>query len=160
MIMSKTITLAAALLAAATSFAQSDTIQGKTPDPLIVPANKYPQKQSTTGKVVTVITKDQLEQSKGKSVAQVLNEQVGITVNGAYENPGSVQTVFMRGASSGRTLILLDGIPVSDPSMINSEFDLNLFSLDNIERIEVCKSAQSTMYGSDAVTGVINIITV
>ena len=66
----------------------------------------------------------------------------------------------MRGASSGRTLILLDGIPVSDPSMINNEFDLNLFSINDIERIEICKGAQSTLYGSDAIAGVINIITV
>jgi vitamin B12 transporter len=55
---------------------------------------------------------------------------------------------------------LLDGIPMNDPSMINNEFDLNLFSINDIERIEVCKGAQSTLYGSDAVAGVINIITV
>jgi vitamin B12 transporter len=57
-------------------------------------------------------------------------------------------------------LILLDGIPMNDPSFINNEFDLNLFSINDIERIEVCKGAQSTLYGSDAVAGVINIITV
>jgi vitamin B12 transporter len=68
--------------------------------------------------------------------------------------------VYVRGAASGRTLILLDGIPVNDPSMINNEFDLNLFSLDNIDRIEICKGAQSTLYGSDAIAGVINVITV
>ncbi|GAB2829784.1 TonB-dependent receptor plug domain-containing protein [Ferruginibacter profundus] len=123
-------------------------------------ATKAPVKQSQTGKVVTVITKEQIEKSGGKTVAQILNEQAGITVNGAYNAPGSVQTIFLRGASSGRTLILLDGIPVSDPSMINNEFDLNLFSINDVERIEVCKGAQSTLYGSDAVAGVVNIITV
>ncbi|MDB5229748.1 MAG: hypothetical protein JWN76_553 [Chitinophagaceae bacterium] len=158
--MSKTITLAVSILAATITFAQSDTMQGKIPDPLIVTANKYPQKQSTTGKVITVITKEQLEKSAGKTVAQVLNEQAGLVVNGAYNNAGSVQTVYMRGASSGRTLILMDGIPVSDPSMINNEFDVNLFSLDNVERIEICKGAQSTLYGSDAIAGVVNIITI
>ena len=95
-----------------------------------------------------------------KTVAQILNEQAGITINGAYNVTGSVQTVFMRGASSGRTLILLDGIPVNDPSMINNEFDLNLFSINDVERIEICKGAQSTLYGSDAIAGAINIITV
>src|SRR5205085_3332133 len=115
---------------------------------------------STTGKVITIITKDQIERSNGKTVSQLLNEQAGVTIGGALNNTGAVQTVYMRGAASGRALILLDGIPVNDPSMINNEFDLNLFSLDNIDRIEICKGAQSTLYGSDAVAGVINIITV
>lgn len=127
---------------------------------LVETATKFPVKQSQTGKVVTVITKEQIEKSAGKTVAQLLNEQAGITINGAYNAPGSVQTIFLRGASSGRTLILLDGIPVSDPSMLNNEFDLNLFSINDVERIEVCKGAQSTLYGSDAVAGVVNIITV
>lgn len=129
-------------------------------DEVILTAAKFEQKQSQTGKAVTVITKEQLEKSTGKTVAQVLNEQAGMMIAGAYNVPGSVQTVFMRGASSGRTLILVDGIPVNDPSMINNEFDLNLFSINDVERIEVCRGSQSTLYGSDAIAGAINIITV
>ncbi|MBC8033961.1 MAG: TonB-dependent receptor [Chitinophagaceae bacterium] len=129
-------------------------------DPIVVTANKLEQKQSTTGKVITVIGREEIERSSGKTLTQLLNEQAGITVNGALNNMGAVQTVYARGASSGRTLILLDGIPMNDPSMINNEFDLNLFALDNIESIEICKGAQSTLYGSDAVAGVINILTV
>ena len=147
------------LLLSAYAFSQQDTLHGNPLDPVIVTANKTEQKQSTTGKVITVITKDEIEKSAGKTVAQVLNEQAGITINGALNDPGSVQTVYMRGAASGRALILVDGIPVSDPSMINNEFDLNFFSLNDIERIEVCRGAQSTLYGSDAIAGVINIIT-
>ena len=146
--------------AALSAYAQTDTLRGKDIDPVIVTANKYPQKQSTTGKVIAVITKEQLDKSSGKTVSQILNEQAGITINGALNNMGNVQTVYMRGASSGRALILMDGIPVNDPSMINNEFDLNLFSLENVDRIEICKGAQSTLYGSDAIAGVINIITV
>src|SRR3954469_22678995 len=129
-------------------------------DEVIVTANRYEQKQNTTGKVITVINKEMIEKSAGKTVAQLLNEQAGVVVNGALNNMGSVQTVYMRGASSGRALILLDGVPVNDPSMINNEFDLNLFSLNDVERIEICRGAQSTLYGSDAVAGVINIITI
>jgi vitamin B12 transporter len=66
----------------------------------------------------------------------------------------------MRGSNAGRTLILLDGIPMNDPSTITIDFDLNMFSINEVERIEVCRGAQSTLYGSDAVAGVINIITV
>jgi vitamin B12 transporter len=140
--------------------AQTDTLQGNKLDEVIVTANKSPQKQSATGKVISVITKDQIEKSSGRSLSQLLNEQAGITINGALNNLGANQTVYMRGAGSGRTLILLDGIPLNDPTLITNDFDLNLFSLNNVERIEMARGAQSTLYGSDAVAGVINIITV
>ncbi len=132
----------------------------KTLDLVIITANKFLQKQSSTGKVISVITKEQIEKSSGKTVSQLLNEQAGITINGALNNLGANQTIYMRGANAGRTLILMDGIPVYDPSFINNDFDLNLLSLNNIERIEICRGAQSTLYGSDAVAGVINIITI
>jgi len=158
--MSKTFTLLATLLTGSTVFAQKDSVTTRTLDEVVVTANKLEQKQSSTGKVITVISKAQIEKSNGKTVAQVLNEQAGITINGALNNAGSVQTVYMRGASAGRTLILMDGIPLNDPSTITTDFDLNLFSINDVERIEVCKGAQSTLYGSDAIAGVINIITV
>lgn len=146
----------AAVIISSQLLAQQDTT---VLDEAVVTANKFEQKQSQTGKLITVINKEQLEKSNGKTVAQLLNEQAGLTITGAYMATGSVQTVFMRGASSGRTLILIDGIPVNDPSMINNEFDLNLVSINDVERIEICKGAQSTLYGSDAIAGVINIIT-
>ncbi len=136
-----------------------DSSKSKQLDEVIITANRMEQKQSQTGKVVTVIGKDVLEKSPGKSVAQVLNEQAGITINGALNNAGTVQTVFMRGAASGRVLILIDGIPIGDPSFISNEFDLNFLSINDVTRIEIARGAQSTLYGSDAVAGVINIIT-
>ena len=155
--MKKKILFAAACITGSTLFAQDSS---KTLNPVIITANKIAQKQSTTGKVITVITKEQIEKSSGRTVAQLLNEQAGLTINGALNNLGTNQTVFLRGASSGRTLILMDGIPVYDPSFISSDFDLNLLSLNNVEQIEICRGAQSTLYGSDAIAGVINIITV
>src|SRR5690349_7964185 len=121
--------------------AQTDS--SRTLNPVVVTASKFPQKQSSTGKVVSVITKEQIEKSSGRTIAQLLNEQAGLTINGALNVLGSNQTVSMRGSSAGRTLILLDGIPVNDPTLINNEFDLNLISLNNVERIEVCRGAQS-----------------
>lgn len=149
--------IVAATVISSSIFAQDSS---KVLDPVVITANKFEQKQSTTGKVITVISKEQIEKSSGKTVAQLLNEQAGITINGALNAPGTVQTVFMRGSNVGRTQILLDGIPVNDPSNITNDFDLNLFSINDVERIEICKGAQSTLYGSDAIAGVINIITV
>ncbi len=156
--MKKGIFIAAAVIFSGYAQAQKDTAT-KTLDEVIITANKFPQKQSTTGKVITVITKDQIEKSGGKSVAQLLNDQAGVSVSGALNNLGSNQTVYLRGASAGRTLILMDGIPVYDPSVNNNYFDLNLISLNDVESIEICRGAQSTLYGSDAIAGVINIIT-
>jgi vitamin B12 transporter len=156
--MKKGLIVVAAVIISSSLSAQQDS--AKVLDEAVVTASKFEQKQSTTGKVVTIITKEQLERSGGKTLAQVLNEQAGVVINGALNNLGSVQTIFTRGASTGRTLILVDGVPMYDPTMIYNEGDLNLFSVNEVERIEVCKGAQSTLYGSDAVAGVINIITV
>lgn len=158
--MSKKIMFLLSLFTSIQLMSQKDSLQSHALDEVIVTANKQEQKQSTTGKVITVISKEQLEKSNGKTLTQILNEATGITINGAYNNIGTNQSVFMRGAATGRTLILLDGIPVNDPSQITNEFDLNLFSINEVERIEICKGAQSTIYGSDAIAGVINIITV
>lgn len=156
--MKKIFFASSALLSTGLLHAQADTTAAPLNE-VIVTANKVAQKQSTTGKVVTVISKEQLERAAGRTLAQLLNEQAGLTINGALNNMGSNQTVYMRGASAGRTLILIDGIPAYDPSLINGEFDLNLIPLNNIESVEICRGAQSTLYGSDAVAGVINVIT-
>ena len=86
-----------------------------------------------------------------------MNQQAGVIINGADNNLGTNQTVYTRGASAANTLIMLDGVPLYDASGISNEFDLNNFSLENVERIEILK-ARITLYGSDAVAGVINII--
>ena len=144
------------ILSSTLLLAQSDS--AKLLDEVVVTANKAPVKQSETGKVVNIITRAELDKSFGKTLSEVLNQLPGIMINGADNTPGTNQTIYMRGASSSNTLILLDGMPLFDASGIGNEFDLNNFALDNIDRIEVLKGSQSTLYGSDAVAGVINLI--
>lgn len=127
---------------------------------VVVTATKYPVKESLTGKVLTVITKEQLERSGGKQLTEILNTQAGLIIVGAQNALGTVpQDVHLQGADEGKTLILIDGIPAYDPSGTSTAFDLNLINTDEIERVEILKGSQSTLYGSDAVAGVINIIT-
>ncbi|MBL7744439.1 MAG: TonB-dependent receptor [Chitinophagaceae bacterium] len=152
----KLFTVAAAMIG---SQLQAQDSAGKVLDEIILTSNKYPRKQSETGKVTTVINRHQLDKSKGKTIGELLNSVAGITIIGANNNAGTNLTTSIRGASAGNTLILVDGIPVTDPSVNNNYFDLNFFSIDQIERIEILKGGQSTLYGSDAVAGVINIIT-
>src|SRR5216117_3321047 len=98
---------------------------------VIVTATKYPKKQSQTGKTVTVITQQMLEQSKGKTLAELLNQQVGITIVGAQNNLGTNADIYLRGAAVGKTLILLDGVPLYDASSITTTFDINTINLEN-----------------------------
>lgn len=125
---------------------------------VVITSNKYPKKQSETGKVITIISREQLEKSGGRTLGELLNTVSGTTIIGANNILGTNQTVSIRGASAGNVLLLLDGIPVNDPSVISNYFDLNFITSGQVERIEILKGGQSTLYGSDAVAGVINII--
>lgn len=133
------------------------------PDSLLaevqVLASKYPSKLSQTGKVVTVISQEQILRSVGKNLGELLQESVGISIVGARSAPGSNQEVYVRGANTGNVLLLIDGFPANDPSHISSVLDWNLIDLGSLERIEIMKGGQSTLYGSDAMAGVINLVT-
>ena len=128
-------------------------------DEVVLTANKYPNKTSLTGKVITVISREQLEKSGGKDLSQLLTEQAGVFISGANSNAGKDKSLYLRGGYASHTLITIDGIPVYDPSGIGGNFDIRNLALGNIERIEILKGSQSTLYGSDAIAGVINIIT-
>ena len=155
--MKKHFFVVAAVIISSQLTAQKDT-SSTLLDEVVVTANKFPNKTTLTGKVITVITKEQLEKSGGKDLAQVLAEQAGIYIGGSNSNAGKDKSIYLRGARVDHTLITLDGIPVYDASGIGGNFDIRNLAIENIEKIEILKGSQSTLYGSDAIAGVINII--
>ncbi len=124
-----------------------------------ISAPKYPEKLARTGKVVSVISAEMIQANLGKSLGELLQQSVGVAVVGARSAPGTNQEIYVRGANTGHVLLLMDGFPLNDPSHISSVMDWNLIDLANIERIEILKGGQSTLYGSDAMAAVINLVT-
>jgi vitamin B12 transporter len=125
---------------------------------VIVTATRLETPAREIASSVTVITREKLEQSKKVTVLEALQEVVGVSIiqNGP---PGAAASVFLRGANSEHTLILMDGVELNDPISPSRSFDLAHLTLDNVERIEILRGPQSTLYGSDALGGVVNIIT-
>lgn len=108
---------------------------------------------------VYVINRDQIEAQGARTVQEALKTLPGILSEGtAGGQLGAISSQFIRGSNSAQVLILLDGRPINDVGF-SGGFDLSNFTLDNIERIEVLPGGGSTLYGSDALGGVINIIT-
>ncbi len=130
----------------------------ETLDEVVITATKFSLKKENTGKVITKITPEQLKQNAGKNVIEILNTVVGIDVRGVNANASEPRSIYIRGGRSRQVLVLIDGVPVTDQSAINQEFDLRLLAVSQIESIEILKGASSTLYGSGAATAVINII--
>ena len=142
-------------------FAQKNAVQKENVEVLkevVITATKFNLKKENTGKVIHVISQKQLQQNAGKTVIEILNTIAGIDVRGVNANPSEPRSINIRGGRSRQVLVLIDGVPVTDQSAINQEFDLRLLAVNQIETIEILKGASSTLYGSGAATAVINVI--
>lgn len=123
---------------------------------LIVTADRMAQDEASISADVTVINRKTIEQSQASSVAELLRSQAGIDV-AATGGPGKSTSVFLRGGSSGHTLVLIDGVRVGSATL--GSFDWSNLSTADIERIEIVRGPQSSLYGADAMGGVIQIFT-
>lgn len=152
-------TLVAVTIFATSNFYAQDvsTENVEALDEVVVIATKFPIKKENIGKTVVTISKETIEKMPFQSVAVLLNQISGIEINGTNSNTGKNLGYYVRGGRSHQLLVLIDGIPVTDPSGINFSYDLNILSLQQVESIEIMKGAASTLYGSGAAAGVINI---
>lgn len=148
------------LLSAHSSWAQStDTLRNATFSEIMITATRSEKKPEDVGRGITVITAADIQKSNYLHVGDLLAKQAGIYVVGAGQNPGMTQSIFMRGSNSNQTAILIDGVRITDPSAVNNALDLSELGLADIDRIEIVRGSHSTMYGSSAIGGVVNIIT-
>ncbi len=137
--------------------AQTDSVK-TTLSEIVVTATRTETQSIAVGSSVSVITSNEISQRQLNSVVDVLRELPGLSV---YQQggPGKLSYVSMRGANSNHTLVILDGVVMNDPSSLNNAFDFSYLNTNDIDRIEIVRGPQSTLYGSEAIAGVINIIT-
>ncbi len=148
------ILLASVTLIASPAFAD-ESFDAET---VVVTATRTPQPLEVTGSSMSVITADDLATQQTVVVTDILSQTPGLTVvrNGG---PGQTTTVSIRGAEAGQTLALIDGVRINDPSSVDDQAILGDLMVNNIDRIEVLRGPQSTLYGSDAIGGVVNVLT-
>ena len=127
-----------------------------TQEPIVVTATRTARTADETLASVTVITRADIERTQAKSVAELLAGEAGIdtTVSGGY---GKSTSVFLRGTNSDHTLVLIDGIKVGSATLGTAPWQY--LPLDLIERIEIVRGPRSSLYGSEAIGGVVQIFT-
>jgi vitamin B12 transporter len=126
---------------------------------LIVTGSYSPVTNEQLASSVSILNKDELLQLSNHSLVDALRQVPSLWVE-EQGGPGGITSIALRGAEANHTLVLLDGVQLNDPTNTRGgAFDLNGINIESIERIEIIRGAQSSVYGSDALAGVIHIIT-
>lgn len=149
-ILKSVLLISAAILPASAQAEEAGTI--------VVSANRSAQTAAEVAQSVTVITLDDINTRQSVGVSDLLRSVPGVTVssNGGL---GTTTSVNIRGAESDQTVALIDGVKINDPSSPGGGFNFGNLLTGNIERIEVVRGSQSVLWGSQAIGGVVNIVT-
>lgn len=125
---------------------------------VIVTAEKIERESNETTSSVVVIDQEEIDESQATNLADLIEKKSGLYINsnGAH---GKSTSLFLRGADSSFTLIVIDGVEYSDRSSVGGSSVLDHIDLSSVEKVEILKGSQSVLYGSDALAGVINITT-
>ncbi len=147
----------AAVLAMSAQAAQAQSSTQQLSE-VVVTASRTAEPLSATGSAISVVSGETIATSNPGSLVDALRSIPGLDIS---ENggPGGTANVRLRGANTGQTLVMIDGIRVNDPTAASGDFEFAMFAPSAIDRIEVLRGPQSALYGSDAMGGVINIIT-
>lgn len=138
--------------------ANSDSLLEPTsPETVVVSAARVPITLVEAGSSVTVITREEIERRDPQFVSDLLRSVPGVAVS-ANGGPGSFVQLRMRGGEANHVLVLIDGVEANDFTFAD-EFDFGTLTVSDIERVEIVRGSQSALWGSDAVSGVINIVT-
>jgi vitamin B12 transporter len=125
-------------------------------DPVVVTATMVATPLEKLGATVTVVTGDEITQYNYDRIEDVFRQVPGVQVQ-STGSPGKATSLSIRGGGSQRSLVLIDGLRTASPTLGST--DIAEITIDAIERIEIVRGPQSTLYGADAITGVVNIIT-
>lgn len=123
---------------------------------VVVTATRTKESLERVSNSVTVITSQQIQAQHANNVLEVLRNVPGVYIS-RTGTLGKTTSAFLRGSESKHTLLMIDGVQINSPTLGSA--DLADLTVDNIDRIEIVRGSQSTLYGSDAIAGVINIIT-
>ncbi len=123
---------------------------------VLVTANRLEEPAEKVSTSYTLMTEEEIEKRQAITIDELLNSVPGF-IKAQAGSPGHLTSLFIRGSESDHNLVLINGVPVNDPS--SPYFDFSSLTLDDVERIEIIRGPQSTLYGSDALGGVINLIT-
>ena len=159
----RAVALALSIFILSPRFAAADdttepTTQPTELSPIIVTANRVPTPASQVGSSVSIVTSEDLQNEQVPLVSDALRyvPSLDVTRSGGA---GQLTSVFTRGSDSDHTLVLIDGIVANDPTSPEGAFDFSTLTTDDIDHIEILRGPQSTLWGSNAIGGVINIIT-
>jgi vitamin B12 transporter len=151
------VAIAVSLLIAAAALAGDDPEEKIYPVPeIVVTATRIAWPVEKTASFITVISRSDIERRHAESVGELLRSFAGLEIVQSGSR-GKASSIFIRGANSNQCLVMLDGVPVNDPT--TGAFDFSELSPANIERIEIVRGPHGILYGSSAIGGVINIIT-
>ena len=143
------------IVAVAPIAAQTPVVEA---DPLVVTISTLPFPLSVAPGSVTVIDRQAIEASRAATLEDLLRATPFVDLS-RTGGRGGLSTVTLRGGDPNFTLVLLDGVPVNDPTnLLGGSFDFSTLSVDNVERVEIVRGPLSSRYGSEAMAGVIHIL--
>ncbi|HKR89255.1 MAG TPA: TonB-dependent receptor [Phenylobacterium sp.] len=127
-------------------------------DELVVVASRAPERADHIGQQVTVLTAEELKAQQTQVLSDILSRTPGVSFsrNGGV---GAPTQVYIRGAETGQTVVLIDGVKLNDPTSTDNSFNFGNLLVGDISRVEVLRGPQSVLWGSQAIGGVVNLIT-